>query len=100
MAKNKNIQTLDSFVDENYGKVGTLNRDALEIGFESFKIGTMIRQARKAANMTQEDLAKKAKTKRTYISRIERNESDIQLSTLQRIIELGFGGKLNLEIKI
>lgn len=100
MKKNSNIMTLDEHLDNAYGKVGTEKRDEFERGYESFKLGVLIREARKKANMTQEELAEKAKTKRSYISRIESDASDIRLSTLLRIIELGLGGKVELKVSL
>ena len=100
MMKNNNIVTLDEHLDNSYGKKGTINRDEFERGYESFKLGVLIREARKKANMTQAELAEKSQTKRSYISRIESDASDIRLSTLLRIIELGLGGKLELNLNI
>jgi ribosome-binding protein aMBF1 (putative translation factor) len=100
MKKNSNITTLDEHLNTAYGKQGTDKRDEFERRYASFKLGVMIRDARKKANMTQAELAEKAQTKRSYISRIESDASDIRLSTLMRIIELGLGGKLELNINI
>lgn len=100
MKKKNNIMTLDEHLDSAYGEKGTGKRDEFERGFESFKLGVLIREARKKANMTQEELAEKAQTKRSYISRIESDASDIRLSTLMRIIELGLGGKLEINLNI
>ena len=100
MKKNSNIITLEEHLNSAYGEKGTEKRDEFERGYESFKLGVMIREARKKANMTQAELAEKAQTKRSYISRIESDASDIRLSTLIRIIELGLGGKLELNLDI
>ena len=59
----------------------------------------MIKEARKEAHLTQEELAMKINTKKSYISRIEKDASDIRLSTLLRIIEQGLGGRLNISIE-
>ncbi len=53
-------------------------------GYEQFKIGVMLRQAREKAGLTQEELARRLKTKKTSISRIENHAEDIKLSTLKR----------------
>ena len=58
----------------------------------------MLQEARKEAKMTQEELADKTGTKKSYISRIESGKSDIQLSTFYRIIEMGLGRTLNIAI--
>ena len=100
MKKNKNIMSLDEHLDNAYGKKGEAKRDEFERGYESFKLGVLIREARKKAKMTQEQLAKKSNTKRSYISRIESDSSDIRLSTLLRIIEQGLGGKVEINVNI
>jgi ribosome-binding protein aMBF1 (putative translation factor) len=56
-----------------------------EEGYEEFKIGVMLRQARETAGLTQEELARRLKTKKTAISRIENHAEDIKLSTLKRV---------------
>jgi ribosome-binding protein aMBF1 (putative translation factor) len=56
-----------------------------EEGYEQFKIGVMLRQAREEAGLTQEELARRLKTKKTAISRIENHAEDIKLSTLERV---------------
>jgi DNA-binding XRE family transcriptional regulator len=99
-AKNKNLMTLEEFKEKNYGKRGTRKRDELEAGYESFKIGAMIHQTRIEMGMTQEQLADKVGTTKSYISKIENDIKEARLSTLQKIIEIGFGGKLELNIRI
>jgi HTH-type transcriptional regulator/antitoxin HipB len=54
-------------------------------GYEKFKIGVILRQAREEAGLTQEELARRLKTKKTAISRIENHAEDIKLSTLERV---------------
>lgn len=100
MSKNKNLMTLDSFKDKNYGKRGTKKREELEAGYEAFKIGALIHDTRVEMGMTQEQLAEKVGTTKSYISKIENNLKEARISTLQKIIELGFGGRLELTIKI
>jgi transcriptional regulator with XRE-family HTH domain len=58
----------------------------------------MIQELRKKQGLTQEQLADKCGTTKTYISRIENNASDIRLSTLMRIIREGLGGNLKLSV--
>ncbi|MBX2930779.1 MAG: helix-turn-helix transcriptional regulator [Chitinophagaceae bacterium] len=58
----------------------------------------MIQELRKEQGLTQEQLAEKCGTTKTYISRIENNASDIRLSTLMRIIRQGLGGNLRLNV--
>lgn len=98
--KNKNLTTLEEFKEKNYGKVGTPERDELEAGYENFRIGALIHDTRIEMGMTQEQLAEKVGTTKSYISKIENNIKEARISTLQRIIELGFGGHLELSIKL
>lgn len=65
----------------------------------SLKIGQLIREARLKSGLTQQDLALKSGTSRTYISRIENDHSDLEIATLRRIIETGLGRKLDIIIK-
>lgn len=94
--KNNNIKSLDEFVEDQYGKVGTPKREKFERGFELFKIGFLLEQARNSRGMTQQELASKCGTNKSYISRIENDASDIKLSTLIKIIREGLGGELKL----
>ena len=66
-------------------------------GYERFKVGVALREARKAAGMTQEELARKLKTKKTAISRIENHAEDIKLSTLERFASM-LGKRLEIRI--
>ena len=101
MSKAENsIATLDQFKDKHYGKVGTKKRETLEAGYENFKIGVLIHEARLEKGMTQEQLAEKVGTTKSYISKIENNIKEVRLSTLKKIIELGLGGNLELSIKL
>ena len=99
-AKNKNLTTLEEFKEKNYGKRGTKERDELEAGYEAFKIGALIHDTRLKMGMTQEQLAEKVGTTKSYISKIENNIKEARISTLQKIVELGFGGRLEFNIKI
>jgi len=97
--KNK-ITTFNDHLDREYGKIGEPARDKYEQEFEAFKLGVMLQEMRKSKKMTQEQLAKKCGTTKTYISRIENDASDIRLSTLMRIIQEGLGGRLRLSVDI
>ena len=99
MNKEKNIRdakNFDELLDIKYGKVGTEKRDNFEEKAQYFVISEMLKEARKEANMTQEQLAEKVGTKKSYISRLENGKCDIQLSTLYRIFEFGLGKRINL----
>ncbi len=95
---NKNLISFADHLDMQYGKKGTAKRSAYEQEFEAFKLGVLIQEMRERQNLTQEQLATKCGTTKSYISRIENDASDIRLSTLMRIIQKGLGGHLNLSV--
>ena len=86
--------------DTVYGKKGTERRDELERDVESFKIGILLRKAREEKNLTQEQLGDLVDKKRTYISRVENNGSNLTLKTLYDIVEKGLGGKVKISIEV
>ncbi|MEO1096760.1 MAG: helix-turn-helix transcriptional regulator [Bacteroidota bacterium] len=101
MSKKKNsIMTLDQFKDKHFGKVGTPERNELEEGYENFKLGALIHEARLEKGLTQAQLAEKVGTTKSYISKIENNIKEVRLSTLKKIVELGLGGQIELSIKL
>ena len=100
MKQKNNLKTLDQFIDEQYGKKGNPNRDKIEKGYEAFRLGFLIQQARLEKGMTQEELAEKCGTNKGYISKIENDMKEVRISTLQKIVELGLGGHLELSIKL
>ena len=63
------------------------------------KIGKIVREARLKSGMTQQELALVSGTSRTHISRIENDRSDIELATLTKIIEIGLGKRLEINVK-
>lgn len=99
-AKKSNVITLEQFKERNYGKRGRRKRDELEAGYENFKIGVMIQEARLEKGLTQEELAEKVGTTKSYISKIENNIKEVRLSTLQKIVEMGLDGHLQLSIRL
>ncbi len=91
---------LDQFKDKYFGERGTANCEQLEAGYESFKIGALLHEARFERGLTQEELAEKASTTKSYISKIENNVKEVRISTLQKIVEVGLGGRVQLSIKL
>ena len=98
--KNKNLKSLDQFVDQKIGERGTEKREEFETEYNAFKLGVLIQQAREHKGLTQEQLAELAGTNKSYISKLERNLKDIRFSTLQRIIKEGLGGYLDISIRL
>jgi ribosome-binding protein aMBF1 (putative translation factor) len=98
--ENSNIKSWTQIKDDVYGKRGSPRRDELDREIEAFKIGILIRQARESRKMTQEELGKVISKKRSYISRVENDGSNMNLKTLYVIVEKGLGGKVNIAIEI
>lgn len=94
----KNIVDFEDLLSEKYGKKGTSARDKFDADSLAFRLGVMLKEARKEANVTQAQLAKKTGTQKSYISRIENGQSDIQISTYYKLIEIGLGKQLNISI--
>ena len=92
----KNIRNFDELLDVEYGKIGTDSRNEYDEQAQMFIVGEMLKEARHEANLTQEQLAEKAGTKKSYISKIENGKGNIQLSTLIRIFEKGLDRKIGL----
>lgn len=76
----------DSDFSENYDQ-----------GYQDFKLGIILRQAREQAGITQEELARRINTKKTAISRIENHAEDIKLSTLEKFVH-ALGKQLTISV--
>lgn len=102
MIKQKRMETKSwkTIKDEVYGKRGTPRRDRLEREFEGIKIGLLLKKAREEKHLTQEQLGEIIDKKRTYISRVENDGSNLTLKTLYEIVEKGLGGKVTISIDI
>jgi ribosome-binding protein aMBF1 (putative translation factor) len=96
--KNMEIQTLEEIKERYYGKRGTDERDRIERELEALRIGFQIRNAREKKDMTQAELAGKIEKKRSFISKIENDGSNMTVKTLFDIVEYGLGGKLKIEV--
>jgi len=90
--------TFEELLDIKYGEIGTPKRDGFEESARNFAISELLKEARKEAKITQEQLAEKIGTKKSYISRLENGKCDIQLSTLYRVFERGLGKRVNVQI--
>ena len=100
MKTKSNITTLDEILVKKYGPKGESKREEWEQQFEAFRLGVLLEEARTKLGMTQEELANKCGTNKSYISRIENNSSDIRLSTLMKIIQQGLDGHLKLTLQL
>jgi len=92
----KGIKTFDELIEREHGKIGTDSRNEYEEKSQMFIVSEMLKEARKESRMTQEQLAEKSGTKKSYISRIENAKGNIQLSTLIRLFEKGLNRKIGL----
>jgi len=96
----KNPKTINDLFDQKYGEKGSKNRGEFEQKAEAYMVAELVKESRKKAHLTQQQLAEKLNVKRTYISKIERASSDVRISTLRKIIETGLGGKLNISVEL
>lgn len=94
----KNITDFEDLLKDKYGEKGSPDREKYDSESLAFRLGLMLKEARKEAHITQEQLAEKTGTKKSYISRIENGQSDIQISTYYKLIEIGLGKQLNISI--
>jgi len=95
-----NPKTINELLDQKYGKEGTKNREDFNQKAEAYMVAELVKESRKKAHLTQEQLAKKLNVKRSYISKIERASSDVRISTLRKIIEIGLGGRLHISVEL
>jgi len=98
--KTKNPKTINELFNRKYGEPGTKSRKDFEQKAEAFMVAELVKESRKKAHLTQEQLANRLNVKRTYISKIERASSDVRISTLRKIIETGLGGKLHISVEL
>ena len=96
--KKKNLTTLADFINQEIGPRGSKKREKFEKGYESFKLGVLIHEARQKKGLTQEQVAALSGTNKSYISKLEKDLKDVRFSTLQRIVREGLGGKLEVSI--
>jgi len=96
MMEYKDIKNFDDLIELENGKLGTESRNEYDERAQMFIVSEMLKEARHQANLTQEELAERAGTKKSYISKVENGRGNIQLSTLIRIFEKGLNRKIGL----
>lgn len=94
----ENITDFEDLLKDKYGEKGSPRRDKYDADSLAFRLGVMLKQARQEAKITQEQLAERTGTKKSYISRIEKGQSDIQISTYCKLVEIGLERHLNISI--
>lgn len=90
------MSDLRKFVDEEKKRDPEF-AEGYDEGYQNFKIGVLLRQARESAGVTQDEVAIKLRTKKSAISRIENHSEDIRLSTIRKYAK-ALGKKVNFEI--
>ena len=90
------MDDLDKYIETREKQSPQFAKD-FDKGYEQFKIGVLLKQARIEAGFTQEEVANKLRTKKSAISRIENHAEDIRLSTLVNYAQ-AVGKHLQLEI--
>jgi DNA-binding XRE family transcriptional regulator len=86
----------DELIEREHGAIGTDSRNEYEEKAQMFIVSEMLKEARLQANLTQEQLAERSGTKKSYISKIENGKGNIQLATLIRIFEKGLNKRIGL----
>jgi len=92
------VKTFDQVKDKVIGLRGTERRDALERELEALRVGIQIRNEREKQHLTQEQLAERIDKKRSFISRIENDGSNLTIKTLLDVVERGLGARLAISI--
>ena len=95
--KKMHLTPITDYITEDYGEEGTPTRTEFDSRVDAFILGERLKEERKKAGLTQEQLAQKIGTKKSYISRVENGHADIQLSTLLKIFQ-GLGRRVSLTI--
>jgi HTH-type transcriptional regulator/antitoxin HipB len=93
------LRSFERHLEERYGRAGSSGREAFDKKAQAFVIGEMLKEARRAAKLSQDELARRARTKKSYISRLENGKIDVQISTLFRIFEEGLGRSVGFVIR-
>lgn len=95
--KKMNLTPIEDLISEDFGAVGTPEREQFEMECDAFIIGEQLKDERLRAGLTQEQLAEKVGTKKSFISRVERGHADIQISTLVKLFR-GLGRQVSVKV--
>ena len=93
-----NLTPIEDLISEDFGIEGSPEREQFEIECDAFVIGEQLKDERLKAGLTQEQLAEKIGTKKSFISRVERGHADIQLSTLVKLFR-GLGRQVSIRVQ-
>ena len=86
LEKLKNRPTMNDYLNETYGEVGTLTREEFSAKALAYYYGELIKETRKEQKITQQELADKIGKERAYIAKIEQGKTDLQISNFVQII--------------
>lgn len=95
--KRLNLTPIEDLITEDFGEYGSPSRTEFEAGVDAFILGERLKEERLKAGFTQEQLAERIGTKKSYISRVENGHADIQVSTLFKIFQ-GLGRRVSLTL--
>ena len=95
--KSMRLTPIEDLITEDFGEIGTPVRDQFEMECDAFVIGEQLKEERIKAGLTQEQLADRIGTKKSFISRVERGHADIQLSTLVKLFQ-GLGRQISVRV--
>ena len=95
--KKMNLTPIEDLISEDFGPIGSPQRDQFEIECDAFIIGEQLKEERLRAGLTQEQLADRIGTKKSFISRVEKGRADIQLSTLVKLFR-GLGRQICVRV--
>ena len=95
--KRRGLTSIEDYITEDFGEIGTPERDEFELSCDAFILGERLKAERMKIGMTQDELATKIGTKKSFISRVENGRTDIQLSTLSRIFS-GLGKRVAISL--
>ena len=95
--KKMDLTPIEDLIKEDFGVVGSPERDQFEMECDAFIIGEQLKDERIKAGLTQEQLANRIGTKKSFISRVEKGRADIQLSTLVKLFR-GLGRHVSVRV--
>lgn len=95
--KRRRLTPIEDMIEEDYGVLGTPERERFELGCDAFILGERLKAERRKAGLTQQQLAERIGTKKSYISRVENGHTDVQLSTLYKLFR-GVGRKISVAV--
>ena len=95
--KRLNLTPIEDLIAEDFGEVHTPERSQFNMECDAFVIGEQLKAERRRAGLTQEQLANRIGTKKSFISRVEKGRADIQLSTLVKLFN-GLGRQISVRV--